>query len=55
MIRLIEPCEAYLPSYTEAFDEYEGYHRRAGNTLSDKVDNVIDGQAMITRRYWKSL
>ena len=35
MIRLIDPCEAYMPSYTEAFDEYEGYPRRAGNPFSD--------------------
>ena len=35
MIRLIEPCEAYLASYTEAFDEYEGYPRAAGNPFSD--------------------
>lgn len=35
MIRLIEPCEAYLASYTEAFDEYESYPRRAGNPFSD--------------------
>jgi len=31
MLRLIEPCEAYLPSYTEAFDEYRAYPRRSGN------------------------
>ena len=31
MIRLIEPCEAYLASYTEAFDEYESFPRRSGN------------------------
>ena len=35
MIRLIEPCEAYLASFTEAFDEYEGYPRVAGNPFSD--------------------
>ena len=35
MLRLIEPCEAYLASYTEAFDEYEGYPRAAGNPLSN--------------------
>lgn len=35
MIRLIEPCEAYLASYTEAFDEYEGYPRVAGNPLTN--------------------
>lgn len=35
MIRLIEPCEAYMPSYAEAFDEYEGFPRRAGNPFSD--------------------
>lgn len=22
MLRLVHPCKAYLPSYTEAFDEY---------------------------------
>ena len=40
MIRLIEPCEEYLASYTEAFDEYEGYPRAAGNPFNDprKVD-----------------
>ena len=27
MLRLIEPCQEYLASYTEAFDEYEGYPR----------------------------
>ena len=26
-----------------------------GFTLGDKVPNVIDGQAIITRRYWKEL
>ena len=26
-----------------------------GFSLSDKVGNVIDGQAIITRRYWKTL
>ena len=31
MLRLIEPCAAYLASYTEAYDEYNGYPRRAGN------------------------
>jgi len=35
MIRLIEPCKAYLASYTEAFDEYEQYARRAGNPFCD--------------------
>ena len=35
MIRLIEPCESYLPSYVEAFDEYEHYPRRAGNPFHD--------------------
>ena len=35
MLRLIEPCEAYLASYAEAFDEYEGYPRPAGNPLND--------------------
>lgn len=35
MIRLIEPCKAYLASYTEAFDEYEGFSRRAGNPLTN--------------------
>ena len=35
MIRLIEPCEGYLASYTEAFDEYESFPRRAGNPFSD--------------------
>ena len=35
MIRLIEPCEAYLASYTEAFGEYEDFPRRAGNPFSD--------------------
>ena len=31
MIRLISPCEAYLASYIEAYDEYEEYSRAAGN------------------------
>jgi len=35
MIRLILPCEDYLASYAEAFDEYQHYPRRAGNPLSD--------------------
>lgn len=35
MIRLIEPCEAYLASYTEAYDEYTTFPRRAGNPFSD--------------------
>ena len=35
MLRLIEPCETYLTSYAEAFDEYEGYPRAAGNPLSN--------------------
>lgn len=35
MLRLIPPSEAYLPSYAEAYDEYEGYPRRAGNPYSD--------------------
>ena len=35
MLCLIHPCEAYLASYTEAFDEYEGYPRRAGNPFSN--------------------
>ena len=35
MLRLIEPCEAYLASYTEAFTEYESYPRRAGNPYND--------------------
>ena len=26
-----------------------------GFTLGDKVPNVIDGRAIITRRYWKEL
>lgn len=40
MLRLIEPCEEYLTSYTEAFDEYEGYPRAAGNPFNHprKVD-----------------
>ena len=40
MLRLIEPCEAYLASYTEAYDEFEGYPRPAGNPYNDprKVD-----------------
>lgn len=35
MLRLITPCEEYLASYTEAFDEYEGYPRHAGNPFCD--------------------
>ena len=35
MLRLIEPCKEYLASYTEAFDEYEGYPRRSGNPYTD--------------------
>ena len=35
MIRLIEPCQDYLASYTGAFDEYESYPRRAGNPFSN--------------------
>ena len=35
MIRLLEPCEKYLASYTEAYDEYKDYPRAAGNPLSD--------------------
>ena len=35
MIRLTEPCETYLASYTEAFDEYETFPRRAGNPFCD--------------------
>lgn len=35
MIHLIEPCEAYLASYTEAYNEYSRFPRRAGNPLSD--------------------
>lgn len=35
MILLIEPCEGYLPSYTEAFDEYCAFPRRAGNPFAD--------------------
>ena len=33
MVKLILPCENYLASYTEAFDEYQRYPRRAGNPL----------------------
>ena len=35
MLRLIEPCEEYLASYAEAFDEYEGYPRPAGNPYNN--------------------
>ena len=35
MLRLIDPCEEYLASYTEAFMEYEPVPRRAGNPFSD--------------------
>ncbi len=35
MLRLIEPCEEYLASYTEAFDEYATFPRRAGNPFRD--------------------
>lgn len=35
MIRLIDPCEAYLASYAEAYDEYEHYPRRAGNPFGN--------------------
>ena len=41
MIRLIDPCEAYLPSYTEAFEEYERFPRRAGNPFSDPHDGNL--------------
>jgi len=41
MIRLVQPCEAYLPSYTEAFDEYESFPRRAGNPFSDPRDTDL--------------
>ena len=35
MLRLIEPCAAYLASYAEAYDEYTRYPRRAGNPFRD--------------------
>ena len=35
MLRLIEPCEAYLASFTEAFDEYARFPRRSGNPYTD--------------------
>ena len=35
MLRLIEPCETYLASYTEAYDEYTTFPRRAGTPFSD--------------------
>ena len=35
MLRLIEPCAAYLPSYTEAYDEYSLLPRRSGNPYRD--------------------
>ena len=35
MLRLIEPCEAYLASFTEAFDEYVRFPRRSGNPYTD--------------------
>ena len=35
MLRLIHPCEAYLASYTEAYDEYCTYPRRSGNPYRD--------------------
>lgn len=35
MIHLIEPCESYLASYAEAYDEYCGYPRPAGNPFRD--------------------
>ena len=35
MLRLIEPCQGYLASYTEAFDEYNSFPRRAGNPFRD--------------------
>lgn len=35
MVKLILPCEEYLASYAEAFEEYQGFERRAGNPLRD--------------------
>ena len=42
MIRLIEPCEAYLASYTEAFDAYGSFPRRSGNPFRNPhVQDVL--------------
>lgn len=41
MIRLIDPCEAYLASYTEAFLEYCAYPRHAGNPFSDPRSGTL--------------
>ena len=41
MIRLIEPCEAYLPSYSEAYEEYCHYPRLAGNPFSDPITHDL--------------
>ena len=42
MIRLIRPCEAYLASYTEAFDEYRSFSRRSGNPFRNPhVQDVL--------------
>ncbi len=43
MLHLIEPCEAYLASYTEAYDEYTTFPRRAGNPFSDpRACNLLE-------------
>jgi hypothetical protein len=61
LIRLTEPSEKYLKSYIEAYDEYEDNLASAkvmeknDMVLQDKVENIIDGQKIITRRYCKAL
>ena len=42
MIRLIEPCKAYMTSYTEAYDEYRSFPRRSGNPFRNAhVQDVL--------------
>lgn len=42
MLRLILPCEAYLPSYIAAYDEYCGFPRR------NPLRNPHDGDLLAT-------
>ena len=42
MLRLIEPCQKYLASYTEAYDEYCSFPRRSGNPFRNAhVQDVL--------------
>jgi len=42
MLRLIQPCKAYLASYTEAYDEYRTFPRRSGNPFRNAhVQDVL--------------